>query len=254
MTVQFLRFHEIAETNHRILNPFSKKQYKLLGKLCELKEGTSILDLACGKGEMLATWSKKHGITGTGVDISDVFLDAANDRAKELGVNEKVTFENADAGQYPQESHQFDIVSCIGATWIGGGFAGTVKLMKKALKDEKEGLLLIGEPFWHEEPTDEVRQAAGEGYEGDLFVTLAEMPQRFEECGLQLIEMVIANIDGWDRYEAPQWASIYKWLQENPDDPDADEMTNWIDNNQKVYLQHLRRYFGWGVFVLKVKS
>ena len=45
-----------------------------------------MLDLACGSGELLCTWARDHGVTGTGVDISTVFLDAARVRAAELGV------------------------------------------------------------------------------------------------------------------------------------------------------------------------
>ena len=49
-----LRFHEISEQNHRILNPFSDEKLMVLGEICRLKPGTRQLDLACGKGEMLS--------------------------------------------------------------------------------------------------------------------------------------------------------------------------------------------------------
>jgi cyclopropane fatty-acyl-phospholipid synthase-like methyltransferase len=29
-----------------------------------------MLDLACGSGELLCTWARDHGVSGTGVDIS----------------------------------------------------------------------------------------------------------------------------------------------------------------------------------------
>jgi cyclopropane fatty-acyl-phospholipid synthase-like methyltransferase len=53
-----LRFHEIAEQNHRILNPFTEEKLMLLGEICELEPGMRQLDLACGKGEMLSRWAK----------------------------------------------------------------------------------------------------------------------------------------------------------------------------------------------------
>ena len=64
-----LRFHEISEANHRILNPFTLEKLLLLGDICRLKPGTRQLDLACGKGEMLCQWARAYGILGTGVDI-----------------------------------------------------------------------------------------------------------------------------------------------------------------------------------------
>ena len=42
-----LRFHEIAETYHRILNPFTEDQLILLGEICRLHSGMKQLDLAC---------------------------------------------------------------------------------------------------------------------------------------------------------------------------------------------------------------
>ena len=35
-----LRFHEIAEQNHRILNPFTEAQLALLGDICQLNSAT----------------------------------------------------------------------------------------------------------------------------------------------------------------------------------------------------------------------
>ena len=69
--------HEIAEADHRILNPFTDEKLTLLGEVCRLRRGQRQLDLACGKGEMLARWAQRFGISGVGVDISGVFLDAA---------------------------------------------------------------------------------------------------------------------------------------------------------------------------------
>lgn len=83
-------------------------------------------DLACGKGELLCRWAAEFGTGGVGVDLSEVFLAAARDRADELGVADRVRFEHGDAGAFAAEPGAYDIVSCIGATWIGGGLAGTL--------------------------------------------------------------------------------------------------------------------------------
>ena len=145
-----LRFHEIAETYHRILNPFTEDQLILLGEICRLHSGMKQLDLACGKAEMLCRWAQKYSLSGAGVDISSVFLDAARKRVVELGVTDLLTFAQGDAGEHPQTAHDFDVVSCIGATWIGNGLTGTVELMRPMLK--LGGWMLIGEPYWIDLP------------------------------------------------------------------------------------------------------
>jgi ubiquinone/menaquinone biosynthesis C-methylase UbiE len=197
---------------------------------------------------MLSRWAAKYGLTGTGVDISEVFLGAASERARELGVTEKVNFVKGDAGEYPQDDHAFDIVSCIGATWIGDGLSGTLALMKRALKDDG-GLLLVGEPYWNEPPPEEAVKAFFETPEG--FVSLEGTLDRFEQAGLDLVEMVLANDDSWERYEASQWTNVRNWLRDHPDDPDAPALSEWLNDNRRIYLRYGRRYLGWGVFVLR---
>jgi SAM-dependent methyltransferase len=244
-----LRFHEIGETNHRILNPFTEEQLMLLGEICRLDSATRQLDLCCGKGEMLCRWSAEYGLIGVGVDISTVFLEAAHQRANELSVSERILFVEGDAADYPEEHHQFDIVSCIGATWIGGGLVGTLKLMQPALKD-KNSLLLVGEPFWIEEPPAEAYVAIADG-DRELFTTLTGMYERFEPLDLELVEMVLADHHGWDRYVSMQWMAVSDWLRQHPDDSDAEALREWIENSKREYFTYGRRYFGWGVFVLR---
>jgi SAM-dependent methyltransferase len=243
-----LRFHEIAETYHRILNPFTHEKLALLADICQPNQDTRILDLACGKGELLNQWAKTYGIHGTGVDISEVFLSMAHNRAAELNVTEQLEFVQMDAAQYQAEAQAFNIVSCIGASWIGGGLIGTLKLMLPALKPQ-DGFLLMGEPFWYEMPPEEAYEALG--IEKDDYSSLEGTLDRFESLDLTLVEMVLAIHDDWDRYEAPQWLAIDEHLRQHPDDPDAEALQAWLQKNRRAYLAYGRRYFGWGAFVLR---
>ncbi|MEZ4669936.1 MAG: methyltransferase domain-containing protein [Anaerolineae bacterium] len=245
-----LRFHEIAESNHRILNPFAEDKLMLLGEICRLKTGMRQLDLCCGKAEMLCQWSYRWGTQGIGVDISSVFLAAAHERSHELGVVDRITLVEGDAGKYVAEAQGFDLVSCIGATWIGGGLVGTLKLMQPALKPG--GLLLVGEPYWITPPPEAAYAAMDIGK--DDFTSLVGMLDRIESVGLELVEMVLADGNSWDRYSAAQWLTIDDWLRNNPNDPDAAELRQWNARAKRAYLEYERAYLGWGVFVLRAKQ
>jgi hypothetical protein len=244
-----LSMHEIAEAGHRILNPLTEDKLMLLGEVCQLRAGQRQLDLASGKGEMLCRWADAFGIEGRGVDISAVFVPAARARAVELGVADRVTFDLGEAAAAAKaERAQYHIVSCIGATWIGGGLAGTADLMRSAL--DGGGLLLIGEPYW----ADDTPEAAydGLGIPRDDYTTLAGTHDRLENAGLELLEMVLADGDSWDRYVASQWWTVSDWLRDNPDSPDAPAMREYLRHARRTHLQFQRRYLGWGVFVCRV--
>lgn len=244
-----LRFHEIAETNNRILNPFTEEKLMLVGDICRLKPDMRQLDLCCGKAEMLCQWSYRWGIHGVGIDISSVFLSAAHKRAQELGVSERITLVEGDAGNYAAESNSFDIVSCIGATWIGSGLVGTLKLMQPALKPG--GLMLVGEPYWITPPPEAGYTAMG--VSKDDFTSLVGTLDRIESVGLELVEMALADGDSWDRYAAAQWLTIDDWLRANPDDADAAELRKWNAHEKRSFLEYQRAHLGWGVFVLRAR-
>ncbi len=244
-----LRLHELAEADHRILNPFTDDKVALLGDLCRLRPGQQVLDLACGKGEMLCQWAAHHGIVGHGVDLSEVFLRAAHARAVELGVTDRVRFEQADAGTHPLPPAAYDIVACIGATWIGGGLGGTIDLMRPALRDD--GLLLVGEPFWHSAPPAEAYAALQVGT--DDFTSLAGTADRLAAAGVELVEMVLADQESWDRYVAAQWWTLERWLRDHPADPDAEAVREFRDHGRRAHLAYGRTYLGWGVFVGRLR-
>ncbi|MYS21954.1 MULTISPECIES: SAM-dependent methyltransferase [unclassified Streptomyces] len=243
-----LRHHEIAESGHRILNPYTEEKLMLLGRICRLREGQRQLDLACGKGEMLTRWAERYGIGGVGVDLSEVFLAAARDRAAELGVADRVNFERGDAGAYRAPDGAFDVVSCIGASWIGQGLAGTIGLLRPAMR--AGGLMLIGEPYWTEPPPEEALEEIG--VEAEDHASLAGTLDRIEATGMELVEMVLADGDSWDRYAAEQWFAVSDWLRSVPGDhPDAADMRAFLEHARRTHLTWIRRYFGWGVFVLR---
>jgi SAM-dependent methyltransferase len=244
-----LRFHEISESRHRILNPFSAEKLRLLGQICIGDRSMRMLDLCCGKAEMLCTWAVAHDVAGIGVDISEVFLTAARERAAELEIGDRITLVHADAAAYIAESHEeFDLVSCIGATWIGGGLVGTLELMRPRMKTG--GLVAVGEPYWID-PLPEGSSATAA--HSDEFASLVDTLDRIESAGFDLVEMVLANQDDWDRYVAAQWMTVADWLVANSADPDAEAIREWIREGQRSYLEVERNYLGWGVFVLRVR-
>jgi SAM-dependent methyltransferase len=101
---------------------------------------------------VLCTWARDHWFAGTGVDVSSVFIGSARERARKLRVADKVSFVHGDASRYVARE-RVEATACVGATWIGGGVAGTVGLLRRSLVPG--GIMLIGEPYWRKAPPDQ---------------------------------------------------------------------------------------------------
>ncbi|WP_146339318.1 cyclopropane-fatty-acyl-phospholipid synthase family protein [Nesterenkonia sp. NBAIMH1] len=241
------RIYSIRESNHRIHNPFTPAKFAALGQAIQLEPGIRVLDLASGSGEMLCTWARDHGVTGTGVDMSSVFTRDALTRAAKLGVSDQVTFLHSDAAGFVSEE-PVDVAACIGATWIGDGVAGTIELLKRSLRPG--GLILIGEPYWRQRVPDQQTAMGSGATRTEDFLVLPELMEQFGDLGYDVVEMVLASQDSWDRYQAAQWLNMRQWLDSNPEDELAAQVRAELTSEPARYARYQREYLGWGVFAL----
>jgi len=110
--------------------------------------------------------------------------------------------------------------------------------------------MLIGEPFWRLRPPDQEAVEACHAGSIDDFLPPAGLIEQFGSLGYDVVEMVLADQDSWDRYRAAQWLNLRRWLDRHPDDELAPALREELTNEPVRYARHEREYLGWGVFAL----
>jgi hypothetical protein len=112
------------------------------------------------------------------------------------------------------------------------------------------GIILIGEPYWRQlPPTEDVARGCLANSISD-FLLLPELLALFGQIGYDVVEMVLADQDSWDRYEAAKWLTMRRWLEANPDDEYATDVRAKLTSDPARYAAYTREFLGWGVFAL----
>jgi len=143
------------------------------------------------------------------------------------------------------------VAACVGATWIAGGVVGTIELLARSLRPG--GIILIGEPYWRQlPPTEDVAKGCLANSISD-FLMLPELLVSFGHLGYDVVEMVLADQDSWDRYEAAKWLTMRRWLEANPDDEFAKDVRAKLTLEPERHAAYTRDYLGWGVFALMTR-
>ena len=235
---------DISHKYLEILNPSSSEKILAIGEVLSLNSNSRVIDFGCGKGELLALWAEKFGISGTGVDISEQFCEKSRIKIQERKFENRIEIVLANGREYTTDK-TYDAGLCIGATFIWGGFRETVQALKKFV--QPAGKLAIGEPYWLK---GNIPQEYLDGSAPPGTLCEYEILQIVHNEGYEIEYMVRASQDDWDNYNAGNWRGMVEWINDNPDHPDRQDIIDRLRKNQDDYLRYEREYLGWAVYVL----
>ena len=145
------KYYYVTHKYHVVCNPMSIVKIDELFQLLKLEPGAYVLDIACGMAEILTRLAEQFEVSGVGVDISPYFVPDAKQKLQERAPDARIEVINMDGANYKPE-RLFDLTMCIGASWIYQGHRGTLRALKSMTKPN--GLVLTGEPFWLQEPSE----------------------------------------------------------------------------------------------------
>jgi len=242
------KFFDITHREHMLCNPMGIEKFEQLIALVHLRPGARVLDIATGKGEFIIRLAERYSIEGVGVDLSSYCIADAKKKHKKRVPDARLIFLEMDGADYePEKPESFDLVACIGASWIYGGHRETLKALEGMAA--QESWIVVGEPYWRQEPEGEYLQAIGA--ERNMCGTHNENVEVGQELGLEVAYTLVSNQDDWDRYEGLQWYAAEEWASGHAEDPDVKEVLKRVRESKAAYLRWGRETLGWAIYVFK---
>lgn len=241
--------YEIAHRDHVFCSPISSERADRLAGLFELPAEPSIVDLCCGKAELLLRTVERHGGRGLGVDLSGAFIREGRERAKARGVGDRVDLVCEDVNAYAFERASYDLAMRIG----GADDAGTFDEQVARLRDlaRPGGLVLIADLYWRREPP-EGQVSLFAGADGPMKVEYhAEKAAIVRAQGMDLLYSMTSTEDEWDDYEGLCLRAVERWAAANPDHPRRESTLTRAHDWYSDYLAWRRECLGFGFYLAR---
>jgi len=129
------KFYDITHRERVVCNPTSERKLERLVELLRLPADAQVVDIASGKGEFLIRLAEAYGVRGVGIDISPFFIADAERALTARSPGGGVGFIQMNGADFkPDEPHSLSLASCLGASWVFGGHAGTLDALISMVK------------------------------------------------------------------------------------------------------------------------
>ncbi|MBN1297367.1 class I SAM-dependent methyltransferase [bacterium] len=242
------KFFDVTHRKHILCNPMSVEKIDRLIALLHMEPAARVVDIACGKGEFLIRLAERYPrISGLGIDSSPFCIADVRKKHHDRLPGASLRFLEMNGADFSGDSERFDLVACIGASWIFGGHRGTLKAL--CTLAAPRSWIIVGEPFWMCEPDAAYLAAIDEKREN--YGSHADNADAGREQGLELVFSIVSSRDDWDVYEGLQWYAAEAWADSHPDDPDVETVLQRVRNGKAAYLRWGRETLGWAIYVFR---
>jgi cyclopropane fatty-acyl-phospholipid synthase-like methyltransferase len=203
--------------------PLSQSRALSLITMLDLSPHQQVIDLGCGNGKLLQMIAEQHAIRGIGIDKDcQLIKKAQQNNLLDL------KFVCRDVLDYVDEMADHDVIICMGAEYIFGGYRELLDAVKVQLKPQ--GKLLIGTIYWKQPPSDDYLAIMdGQNRHFDLHETV----KLAHDAGFIPLNIQRSNDDEWDNFESR--SSARRYLQAIDTDDKALFQRTW--DWQASYLQ-----------------
>src|SRR5437763_9349472 len=225
-------YTRIAHAGMAIMNPIPAGKLDEVLALLDLPSRGRVVDLGCGKGDLLARIARRYDVDAVGIDRDAQLLAEAPP-----GINVIV----ADIETWHRGRGAYDLVASLGSPAQLSSLAALVR---------PGGVVLYGDGYWRREPLREYLEALGASREE--LADYAGTVRLGERLGLTPVYVVTAGVDDFDRYEWSWSLNGERYAAEHPDEPGVGEFLEWIRGGRRRYLElGGRDTLGFGLFLFR---
>ena len=239
----------IAHADHLFFNPISSQKVDRILGLLEVTAGSRVLDVGCGKGEMLVRLIERFGVSALGVDPNGSFLGEARARAAErLGpAATRLELREEEISRATIEARSFDAGLCVGSTHAFGDYDDTLRALRRAVRPG--GTILVGEGYWKRDPDPGYLSVLGAS-PGE-FTDHAGNVARGAAQGLVPLYSATSSDEEWDEYEGLYVRAVELYAERHPADPDSEAMRQRIRLWRDAYLRWGRTTLGFALYLFR---
>jgi SAM-dependent methyltransferase len=204
-----------AHGDLEFMGPYDASSLEELFEGIDVPIGGRVLDLGCGNGALLRWLAARGPIDGTGVD-----LDPEGEAAP------GVRLVAGDANAFSADPAGYDLVCSV---------AAVTPLPRLAELVKPDGLVLLGEGYWKQPPSDRYLEALGASR--DELKSWDETVAMGDQLGLRLLRSVASSDEDWDRYESTWAANGEAHASAHAGEPGVGEFLEWIRAGRRRYTE-----------------
>lgn len=164
-----------------ILHPGGLEKTDEMARMCGIGRDKNVLDVGSGKGTTACYLARKYECKVVGIDSSERMVQYAHETAEKRRVDDRVSFQKADAQNLPFEDENFDITLAECTTVL----INKEEALSEFFRVTKPGGFIGDlEMTWQKSPPSVLAERVYDIWEGFRTMTLEEWKELFEGIGL----------------------------------------------------------------------
>lgn len=171
----------VRQSPRLLFPPGGRELYRQIALLARLEPDEEVLVAGCGNGVTLEYFVREHGVQGSGAEHDPAMVEAAQERARTLGLAESLQFQQAAMDRLPYRDHIFDVT-------VGELALTTHADPKDAVRElvrvtRPGGVVILVQLVW-KAPVDEARREVLSRHLGVRPLMLVEWKRLLREAGV----------------------------------------------------------------------